>query len=172
MPMIVTCPCGRQLQLDEQYAGTRVRCPICQQIFQAPGPAIGDFQMENAAPTSEPPPHVAASVPARQPDPTIFDLAPSHPGAAAPTRPRSRPVVRHARDEASPTKSRRITRILDVCAGLLLLGAIITVAVSIHRLAVASAPTVGSIVGVLLGSMLMVAGGLWFLFRLILIFRH
>jgi hypothetical protein len=173
MPMIVTCPCGRQLQLDEQYAGTRVRCPICQQTFQTPGREIGDFQMENAAPPSEPvpgSPRVAASagvVPTGQPDPTIFDLAPSHPGAPAPARPRSRPVVRHAGIESQPTRLWPILRILDVCAGLMLLGAIVILIVSLRDLRLASASYAGVIVGILLGTMMMVAGGLWYVFRIV-----
>jgi hypothetical protein len=175
MPMIVTCPCGRQLQLDEQYAGTRVRCPICQQIFQAPGRDIGDFQMENSAPPSEPmpaSPRLAASVPAGWPDPSVFDLAPSPPRASAPVRPHSRPVVRHGKEVGPSRRSWPVLRMFDLCAGVLLLGAVIALVVSLHHLAAASAPSAGGIVGVLLGAMLTIACGLWFFFRLVLIFRR
>jgi hypothetical protein len=174
MPMIVTCPCGRQLQLDEQYAGTKVRCPICQQIFQTPGQEMGDFLMENTAPPSEPAsPRIAPSAgvaPTGKPDPTIFDMAPSYPSVSAPDRPRSRPVVEHAEAEGPPTRSWPILRILDICAGVLLLGAIVILIVSLRDLRQASAPSAsyaGVIVGILLGTTMMVAGGMWYVFRIV-----
>ncbi len=175
MPMIVTCPCGRQLQLDERYAGTRVRCPICQQIFHVPGRNAGDFQMENPAPPSEPmpaSPRAAAPAPAGQPDRSVFELTPSPPKAPAPARPRSRPVVRHGADASPPPRSWRLTRILDIFVGILLLGAVLTLVISLRHLAASSTPSAGNIGGVLLGAMLVVACGLWFFFRLILAFRR
>src|SRR5579871_295740 len=158
MPMIVTCPCGRQLQLDEQYAGTRVRCPICQQIFQTPGREIGDFQMENAAPPSEPMPvsrHIAAPggvMPASQPDPSIFGLAPSYPSTSSPARPRTRPLVPHAEVESRPRRSWPVLRMLDVCAALLLLGggiALVSFLQALGRASATSTDAAGILVGVL-----------------------
>jgi hypothetical protein len=58
--MLIACPgCNRQLNVPEQSAGQRVRCPLCQVEFQAPAAA--------SAPTP-PAPAPAAPSPARGPD--------------------------------------------------------------------------------------------------------
>jgi len=150
MAMIVTCPCGRQLRLDEQFVGKRVRCPICQQIFVAAGSAGGDFQIENTIPPSEPEPTPAPLREAptirspREPEPTIFDLAPPYESESARpasrTRPPSRPTIREDEGEREemerirrkirrPSGSRGklrpgtwpITKALDILAGAMLL---------------------------------------------------
>ncbi len=121
MAMIVTCPCGRQLRLDEQLIDKRVRCPICQQTFVAAGSEGGDFQIENTIPPSEP-----ASTPAlsreaptirspREPEPTTYDLAPSSESKSARpaprTRPPSRPTIGEVEDdEEESAESERIRR--------------------------------------------------------------
>src|SRR5262249_35582713 len=36
MPMVITCECGKPLQVREELAGKRVRCPVCQKILTVP----------------------------------------------------------------------------------------------------------------------------------------
>lgn len=42
MPITFACPCGRQLQMDDEFAGKRARCPECGAVVLVP--------------TAEPPP--------------------------------------------------------------------------------------------------------------------
>jgi hypothetical protein len=45
MPIKFSCTCGRRLEIDDVYAGRRVRCPACKGVVLAPtvtaGPAAG-----------------------------------------------------------------------------------------------------------------------------------
>src|SRR6185437_8526192 len=164
MAIIVTCPCGRQLRLDEQFVGKKVRCPICQQIFMAAGSAGGDFQIENTLPPSEPAPipprlrEAPATLSPQDAEPATFDLAPSDERESTP--PRSRPRI--ADDEADDyshkidrikRKNRRpsgsqgllrpgtwsITKALDIIASLMLIGAAIALFLSILNIKLVSA---------------------------------
>lgn len=38
MPMILTCSCGQQSQVREEFAGQQARCPNCQRMFVIPYP--------------------------------------------------------------------------------------------------------------------------------------
>jgi hypothetical protein len=42
MPIIVSCTCGRRLQVQEEYAGQRGQCPGCGHTFDLPGRAPAD----------------------------------------------------------------------------------------------------------------------------------
>jgi hypothetical protein len=58
MPVIVACPCGKQLSINESLAGKKVKCPGCGNVFIAPGPS--DPQPAppppRPAPSNPPPP--------------------------------------------------------------------------------------------------------------------
>jgi hypothetical protein len=36
MPLTFACPCGQQLEVDDQYAGMPVSCPTCNAVVNAP----------------------------------------------------------------------------------------------------------------------------------------
>ena len=169
MAMIVTCPCGRQLRLDEQFVGKMVRCPICQQTFVAAGSEGGHFPIENPAPPSEASSPRLREAPANRPprasEPGTYDLAPPYesepPRPDSRARPRSRSVIREVEDaeEVEPEeinrtrrKSRRpsdsrgkpcpgswqITRYLDICAAVMMIGGISLIFTSIQNMRLAS----------------------------------
>ncbi|MGL6096202.1 MAG: hypothetical protein ACRC7O_10455 [Fimbriiglobus sp.] len=37
MPITYPCPCGQNLEIDDEHAGQMVTCPICQLTSEAPG---------------------------------------------------------------------------------------------------------------------------------------
>jgi uncharacterized protein (TIGR00266 family) len=62
MPMVITCECGKPLQVREELAGKRVRCPVCQKVLAVPeAPRAAEdvayrVQAEPSRPAAEPPP--------------------------------------------------------------------------------------------------------------------
>jgi LSD1 subclass zinc finger protein len=53
------CPsCQKPLQVPDQYAGTRMKCPLCQAMFTAPAlPPASSSAAPGPAPFPPPPPH-------------------------------------------------------------------------------------------------------------------
>jgi hypothetical protein len=166
MAMIVTCPCGRQLRLDEQFAGRTVRCPICRQTFVASADKVGDFQIENPLPPSEPAPpprlrETPATRPSQDSESSTYDLAPASASKPASPASRPRPAIRAIEDDdEEPEESERIRRkvrrpsgsrgqlrpgswpnvkAFDLTAGVLLIGALVAFFLSILNLSLASA---------------------------------
>ena len=38
MPIVVSCPCGKQLNLADDLAGAKIKCPACQAVLGVPAP--------------------------------------------------------------------------------------------------------------------------------------
>ena len=60
MPIVMTCECGKPLQVRDELAGKRVRCPVCQKVLTVPeqSPAAEEagyrVQAETSRPAAEP----------------------------------------------------------------------------------------------------------------------
>jgi hypothetical protein len=39
MAIVFSCECGKQMQAKEEFAGRRMKCPVCQRVVTIPGPA-------------------------------------------------------------------------------------------------------------------------------------
>src|SRR5437588_9164085 len=61
MSIRVTCECGKELRVKDEYAGKRGKCPSCGKILQIPQPEADVFDLKDDAPA--PPPRVAAPIP-------------------------------------------------------------------------------------------------------------
>jgi DNA-directed RNA polymerase subunit RPC12/RpoP len=73
MPITFSCACGRQLQMDDEYAGKRARCPECAGVVVVP------------APVPEPPPLPARTLRA---DDVAAEASSLNPRESRPHRPR------------------------------------------------------------------------------------
>src|SRR5690242_19478617 len=40
MPLTISCSCGQHYSVDEQYAGQKVPCSVCQRILTIPQPSV------------------------------------------------------------------------------------------------------------------------------------
>src|SRR5690349_8270199 len=50
MPIVLDCPCGKQLRVPENSAGRRARCPACGRVQRVPGEkAAASLQAAGAA---------------------------------------------------------------------------------------------------------------------------
>lgn len=78
MPITLTCACGKTLQVKDEFAGRRVKCPACAAV---------------------------ASVPAAAPQFEVVDDEPAPPPRAAPVR--AKPAGTAADDDDRPRKRRR-----------------------------------------------------------------
>jgi hypothetical protein len=106
MPIVIICSnpgCGRKLRIQDQFLGTRMRCPHCRTAFDAPA--------EAPAPEEEEPPPVARRRSARDEDEA--DKPRRRPAAEEPevqeeeAPPPRRAKRRPARDEAETDEPRR-----------------------------------------------------------------
>ncbi len=55
MPITWTCPCGKSLRVADEYAGKRVKCPVCNGVSMAPKPEPAFEVVENTAALTSPP---------------------------------------------------------------------------------------------------------------------
>src|SRR5712691_9972806 len=60
MTIRITCPCGKQLQARDDYAGKRVKCPTCGKTLAVPGG--GDGAAAEALTTKPDPAKKAAAI--------------------------------------------------------------------------------------------------------------
>ena len=86
MPVTFTCSCGKTLQVKDEFAGRRVRCPACQQPVSVPAADLGFEVVEDtkASPgfevvedTKASPPPTAKRLPIRAKAVAIVDDTPS-----------------------------------------------------------------------------------------------
>jgi hypothetical protein len=57
--MLITCPCGKTLRVDDALANKRVRCPACQAVLLVPGMSVAiqtQGRVGSTAPPASPPP--------------------------------------------------------------------------------------------------------------------
>lgn len=92
MPILVPCSCGKNLQLPDDLAGKKVRCPVCKGVMRVPPAAAPP--PPKPAPVKKPAsaPNPAASAPAPKPAPAKEPARPSRPAAAKESRPEPKPV--------------------------------------------------------------------------------
>ncbi len=74
MPLRVTCDCGKRLQVKDNLAGKRIRCPECQELLTVPAAEEPEEEEldEEPAPKKKAPAKVTARAPAkpaRRPEP-------------------------------------------------------------------------------------------------------
>jgi hypothetical protein len=81
MPISVICPNGHRMNLPDQHAGKRYRCPLCFMFIDVPLPDSTPVP----APVAAPPP--APTVNATAPAPPPPAAAPAQPAAATPPAP-------------------------------------------------------------------------------------
>lgn len=67
MPIALSCPCGRALNVKDALAGKRIRCPACQDILTVPEPE-NDLALE-VLPADEAPRSRRAAIQAEPPEP-------------------------------------------------------------------------------------------------------
>jgi hypothetical protein len=157
MPITLSCPCGKPLRVADQYAGKKVKCPICGAIQTAGEPAASspiaqaaapkqpestdDFEIleETApAPMELPPEPVHAPAPAAKPRLKASIAEEPSPRPAAPAKPKKKKRKKSAapqegdddwyeRMRDNEAKMRRILR----GSAFLVLGLIILAGVSI-----------------------------------------
>ncbi len=63
MAILFDCPCGTQVQAEDQQVGREVRCPVCREVLLVPSASGGASRSITAAP----PPHVIPLTPERPP---------------------------------------------------------------------------------------------------------
>jgi hypothetical protein len=104
MPIAVSCTCGRAMQIKDEFAGRKVRCPDCRGVVEVPEPHLLTDELEvlNVAPPeadvdTKP---SRASVTARPPRPVRDD---DETGVC--DEPRRRPV-----DDEPPSRPERKRR--------------------------------------------------------------
>ena len=68
MPLFVTCQCGANSLVPDEYAGLRGRCPVCGRIRQIPKLGVASRPTQDVGPDA-PPPAPIASAPS-----IVFDL--------------------------------------------------------------------------------------------------
>src|SRR5262245_10061940 len=49
MPIVICCPCGKQLNLADDLAGAKIKCPACQAVLGVPAPV-----QDNPFPLAQP----------------------------------------------------------------------------------------------------------------------
>jgi hypothetical protein len=57
MPIALSCPCGRALNIKDEFAGRKIRCPACKSVLAVPAAekeAEGDDLMLEVLPADEP----------------------------------------------------------------------------------------------------------------------
>jgi prepilin-type processing-associated H-X9-DG protein len=54
MSITVSCPCGKQLEVRDDYAGKPVKCPDCGRVLEAPPPASTAVQAANGGISGQP----------------------------------------------------------------------------------------------------------------------
>jgi hypothetical protein len=86
MPIKLACDCGRALNLREEYAGKRIKCPECKSILTVPNLDAIEEAVQVVRPISSPPPR------------------PSNPDSE---RPRPRRRDRDDDDDDRPRKKKR-----------------------------------------------------------------
>src|SRR5438270_176083 len=57
MPVLISCQCGKQLRVPDEYAGRRVKCPVCGQPTSVPNGTAATAPPQTAAyqPPAPPP---------------------------------------------------------------------------------------------------------------------
>jgi hypothetical protein len=77
MLVITPCPaCNKSLSLDEKFAGRRIRCPSCQEVFQVPSDtAVAAPLAVNPAPSPVAPPRPARKAPEPAPSGAVTERA-------------------------------------------------------------------------------------------------
>jgi hypothetical protein len=105
MPIAVSCTCGRAMQIKDEFAGRKVRCPDCRGVVEVPEPHVLNEELEvlNVAPPeadvdTKP---SRASVTARPPRPVRDDEE---------TVVRDEPRRRPADDDEPPSRPERKRR--------------------------------------------------------------
>jgi hypothetical protein len=63
MAILFDCPCGTQVEAEDQQVGREVRCPVCREVLLVPSASTGTFRSGTAAP----PPRVTPLTPERPP---------------------------------------------------------------------------------------------------------
>jgi hypothetical protein len=56
MPIVLTCPCGRRLQIRDEYAGQEGKCPACGRTFDIPAPSEDETAPFSLEPVRKPEP--------------------------------------------------------------------------------------------------------------------
>ena len=75
MPIALSCPCGKNLRVQDNLAGRRVKCPVCGEILEvAPATALDEEIVFNEIsssprPVQQPPPPSVAAQPESPPEP-------------------------------------------------------------------------------------------------------
>jgi hypothetical protein len=46
MPITFPCACGQSLQVKDEHAGRKTRCPVCRNVMQIPVSEIAEFDIE------------------------------------------------------------------------------------------------------------------------------
>ena len=59
MPITLRCSCGKTLQVKDEYAGKRVRCPACSDALTVPVPEPQFEVVEDEEPAPPPRPRAA-----------------------------------------------------------------------------------------------------------------
>jgi len=72
MPLVVTCTCGKRLQVAEEHAGKRVKCPGCQAVVTVPAKAGAPAAAAASRPAAAAPPRPAPAAAAPKPDMVRF----------------------------------------------------------------------------------------------------
>ncbi|MBI2919589.1 MAG: hypothetical protein HYY18_00725 [Planctomycetes bacterium] len=78
MALQFPCPCGRQLQVSEDLAGKRVRCPSCQRVVFAPAGPVPQATLVDAPAV----PVVEARAQGKGPEPVPVAVTPASPARA------------------------------------------------------------------------------------------
>jgi hypothetical protein len=113
MPIVLTCACGKRLQIQDKYAGQEGKCPKCGRTFEIPAPLDdpdAPFSLEPARraepepqpePEPEPPPEVAPLDEPVSREPTRRQAERREP-PPLPRQPEHREARREPRRERSP----------------------------------------------------------------------
>jgi hypothetical protein len=94
MPIAIECGCGRRLRVKDEFAGRKVRCPVCAEVVTAP-PATGAADEAMQVLLTETPPV------RRKPRPPQPPPLPPEPEVSARRGPPPRPILD---DEPPPKK--------------------------------------------------------------------